>query len=101
LVGLRIKQKPATALAIAGFEKSLVKFVLHFHSHDASRTRHMLPASQTIADRDLRLNLFIERRVHFYQAIKLQSGGFVNGNFRAFSLLCAGQMVLNSINSHE
>jgi len=61
----------------------------------------MLPTSQTIADCGLRLNLFGERRVHFNKGIKHQPGRFVKKNIREISLLCAGWMVLNSINSHE
>jgi len=59
----------------------------------------MLPASQTIADRDLRLNLFLERRVHFNITIKPQPGWFVNGKLglneirRSFNLIIGAKPV--------
>jgi hypothetical protein len=55
-------------LAIAGFEKFLVKGDLKFRSHDANKTGCALPTSQTGVDRRVHLNLFGERGVHFLRA---------------------------------
>jgi hypothetical protein len=62
-----LTKKPATALAIAGFVKSLLN-QLSFHSHDANKTGRVLPAGQTAVDGYMHLNLFGERRVHVNQA---------------------------------
>ena len=47
----------------------------------------MLPTGQTIVDRGLRLNLLLERRVHFYAHNKAYSRRFVNRNIRIFAIV--------------
>jgi hypothetical protein len=80
--GWGLKQKPATALAIAGFRKFFSFICLNFPAHDAKRTGRMLPTSQATVDRSWHLNLFAERRVHFSGVNKPHLPLFVNGNLR-------------------
>jgi hypothetical protein len=74
------KTKPAIALAVAGFGKIFVSFVLSFRSHDAIHNGLLLPTGQTTGDRGAgHYNLFGERLAHFNCHKKTHWRHFVNG----------------------